>query len=365
MTLDIAELIKKENKFLTEKKPHTTHKILYVCHYVREWLRVVCNTESINLNFIDCMCNAGIYADGDLCTAVEVLKVFVESAKKFPGKRFNVLFNDYNADSIRISKNVCELLVGTLPPNVYIYFEQLDVNVYLQELKLKYDIFGFSSKTILYVDPYDFRTVQLPILRTLLQNTYCELIYNFFTSDAVRNGIDLGIAKALGGQYDFKNTDELINFVIDMLTVGFMKYHLSYTFRNSKNVELYQILFLTPHPKGLDKLKQAVWDTFKGQEYYKTDVTHSGQLSLFSEQDDKDYWAKTHALEAMNMLREKCKGKLIKYSEIEQLILPHSLLMSSQLISYLIKPNIATGNIIKQNHVKVKSNYKDDVYLIN
>ena len=58
-------------------------------------------------------------------------------------------------------------------------------------------------------------------------------------------------------------------------------------------------------------------------------------------------------------------SKLIKYSEIEQLILPHSLLMSSQLISYLIKPNIATGNIIKQNHVKVKSNYKDDVYLIN
>lgn len=360
----LDELVKREAKHLTEKKPHTTHKILYICHYVEEWLRVVCNAENNDLNFIDCMANAGVYADGDLCTAVEVLRIFAETAKQFPDKTFNVLFNDYNSNSVRISKEVCKIIVGTLPINVHIYFEQLDVNIYLNTLKEKYNIFGFPSKTILYVDPYDFRTVQLPILRNFLQNTYCELIYNFFTSDAIRNGIDSGIAKALGGQYSFKNTDELTNFVINMLTVGFMKYHLSYTFRNSRNVELYQILFLTPHSKGLDKLKQSIWDTFKGQEHYKTDVSHAGQLSLFSPQDDREYWAKAHAIEAMNLLKSKYSGKIVKYTEIEQLILPQSLLMSSQLINYLIKPNIAAGNIFKQNKVKMKSNYKDDYYLI-
>lgn len=360
----LDELIKREAKHLTEKKPHTTHKILYLCHYVKEWLRVVCNAENNNLNFIDCMANAGVYADGDLCTAVEVLRIFAETAKQFPDKTFNVLFNDYNSNSVRISKDVCKIIVETLPPNVHVYFEQLDVNIYLNTLKEKYNIFGFPSKTILYVDPYDFRTVQLPILQNFLQNTYCELIYNFFTSDAIRNGIDSGIAKALGGQYLFKNTDELTNFVVNMLTVGFMKYHLSYTFRNSRNVELYQILFLTPHSKGLDKLKQSVWDTFNGQEYYKTDITHAGQLSLFSAQDDREYWAKTHALEAMSLLKSKYSGKFVKYAEIEQLVLPQSLLMSSQIIHYLIKPNICDGNIIKQNVAKMKSNYKDDYYLI-
>ena len=360
----LVELITRERKFLTEKKSHTTHKILYICAYVREWLHVLCNTDNTNLNFIDCMSNAGVYTDGDLCTAVEVLKIFVETAKDYPDKIFNVLFNDYNADSIRISKDVCAIVMEQLPPNVHVHFDQLDVNLYLQTLKTKYDIFGFYSKTILYVDPYDFRTVHLPVLRDLLQNTYCELIYNFFTSDAVRNGIDSGIAKALGGQYTFKNTDELINFVVKLLTVGAMKYHLSYTFRNSKNVELYQILFITPHAKGLDKLKQAIWDTFNGQEYYRTDITHVGQLSLFSEQDDREYWAKTHASEAMNILKAKYIGKIIAYDEIEKAILPQSLLMSSQIINYLIKPNIASGNIVKQNKVNTKSNYKNDSYLI-
>ena len=143
-----------------------------------------------------------------------------------------------------------------------------------------------------------------------------------------------------------------------------MKYHLFYTFRNSKNVELYQILFLTPHPKGLEKLKQAIWDTFNGQEYYKTDIMPAGQLSMFSTQDDKEYWAKTHALEAMNLLKSKYSGKIVKYTDIEQLVLPQSLLMSSQLIHYLIKPNINTGNIVKQNKTKTKINYKNDYYLI-
>lgn len=78
------------------------------------------------------MANAGVYADGDLCTAVEVLRIFAETAKQFPDKTFNVLFNDYNSNSVRISKEVCKIIVGTLPPNVHVYFEQLDVNIYLK-----------------------------------------------------------------------------------------------------------------------------------------------------------------------------------------------------------------------------------------
>ena len=66
----------------------------------------------------------------------------------------------------------------------------------------------------------------------------------------------------------------------------------------------------------------------------------------------------------MNLLKSKYSGKIVKYTDIEQLVLPQSLLMSSQLINYLIKPNIEAGTIIKQNKAKTKSNYKDDYYLI-
>ena len=364
MTKELQELIQREKKHLTDKKPHTKHKIDYVCEYVKEWLYVICNSEVDNLTFIDCMSNAGVYLDGDLCTAVEILKIFCQFAHKNPSKSFNVLFNDINPESVRITKEVCNLEIKSMPKNVHPYFANMDVNEYIRELKTTYNLFSYPSKTILFVDPFDFRTVHIPTLKHFIQYTYCELIFNMFTSDFVRNGVDSGIAKSLGGNYTFDNKEALWEYVTNALLVGNMRYYLSYPFRNSKNVELYQILFLTPSDKGLDKLKQAIWNTFNGQEYFKTDTLPVGQLSFFTPADDKDSRAKSYAEEAYRYLVDYYAGQILSYDEIESIILCHSLLMSTQLLTYVIKPKIASGHLIKQNKVAKSSNYKKDSYLI-
>lgn len=77
----MEEIIKKHAKILDDKKAQTTNKIKYVSKYVENWLYVMANAKfSEGINFIDCMCNAGIYLDGDFCTSIEVLKLFVASA---------------------------------------------------------------------------------------------------------------------------------------------------------------------------------------------------------------------------------------------------------------------------------------------
>lgn len=77
----MQNIINKYNKFLDKKKPQTTNKIKYVKSYVENWLRVLCNAKyTEGINFIDCMCNAGVYKDGDFCTSIEVLKLFIVSA---------------------------------------------------------------------------------------------------------------------------------------------------------------------------------------------------------------------------------------------------------------------------------------------
>lgn len=359
----IKTLIQRERSHLTEKKEHTKHKILYVCEYVKEWLYVSCNSQNDNLNFIDCMSNAGIYADGEFCTAIEVIKIFCERAPHHDDKVFNVLLNDIDAKRIEIAKEVCKIIIDKLPHNVHVYFDNQDVNEYLRTLKQRYNIFAYPSKTILFVDPFDFRTVHIPTLREYLENAYCELIFNMFTSDFVRNGVDKGIANSLGGNYTFDSKDALWQHVAETLTTGRMKYCLSYPFRNSKNVELYQILFLTPSDKGLDKLKQAIWNTFNGQDYFRADRVAAGQLSLFSPLDDKDYRAKIYAEDAFDLLYTRFAGSTLTYAQIEHLILGHSLLMSSQIINYVIKPKITARQLVKQN-LNGKSNYRQDSYYI-
>ena len=68
----------------------------------------------------------------------------------------------------------------------------MDVNDYLEYLikNQMYDgshIFGYGYATVIYVDPYNLGTVQIPKLKKLLSQHYCELIFNFFISDFRRN----------------------------------------------------------------------------------------------------------------------------------------------------------------------------------
>ena len=63
-----------DSSAIQSKKEQTTYKIRYVTRYVRQWAIIEAGRKTISqINFIDCMCNAGIYKDGDFCTGMEVL----------------------------------------------------------------------------------------------------------------------------------------------------------------------------------------------------------------------------------------------------------------------------------------------------
>ena len=101
----MEEIIKKHAKILDDKKAQTTNKIKYVSKYVENWLYVMANAKfSEGINFIDCMCNAGIYLDGDFCTSIEVLKLFVASAAIHKDKTFNLYFNDFSSQAAVTNK---------------------------------------------------------------------------------------------------------------------------------------------------------------------------------------------------------------------------------------------------------------------
>ena len=104
------ELLKKLEiplKKLDVKKEQTNYKIKYIVEYIRLWLIVSCERKDIeNINFIDSMANAGIYADGDLGTPTEVFLLFQRFSKNNPNKQFNLFFNDKDKKRIEILEEV-------------------------------------------------------------------------------------------------------------------------------------------------------------------------------------------------------------------------------------------------------------------
>ncbi len=350
-------------KQLDEKKQQTDYKIKYIVEYLKRWLLVnVHRTNITDLNFVDCMCNAGIYQDGDLCTSMEVLVLFMNAANLHPDKRFNLFIND--KDKARI--DICSKIVEKLKParnisNLNIIKSTLDINDYLQNFSLFDRYFGYGGATVVFVDPYDFGTVIMERLTSFIDRYYCEVIFNFFISDYVRNGIDARIRGCIGDAA-ITNKEELILFIVSSLKTGKMEYVFSYHFRTSTNTELYQIIFATPHIRGLEVLKDALWETFNGRFFHRNNETNPQQLSLFTDSDDRQILLNIHASAAKDLLKKRFAGQTVAYEKIEQLLIENTMMRTTDFLRSILKPLIESRQIIKKGIPKSKSNYKGDKY---
>lgn len=359
-----------DTSVLDQKKQQTTYKIKYVTRYVKQWAIIEANRQKISvINFIDCMCNAGVYKDGDACTALEVINIFNELAVKFPQKLFRVYLNDINEDRIKTFKAIINRNVKR-NSNLILKWANVDVNILLDNLagnaKLENQMFSYGKCTLLYVDPYNFGTVEISKLHNILQKHYCELLFNLFTSDFVRNvDKDSGrIQKCLGG-YKPKTKDEFITYVVNQLRTGKIQYIFSYSFHTMRNVELYQILYATPNIRGLEVLKESLWDVFDGEEFHRNspyDNQNIEQLSMFTPQENKRIKLDEYAEEAKKIVRTAFTGMTVTYESIERKILEETMLTATQIIDPVLKPLIAEGKLQKCGNAG-KRNYKGDNYI--
>lgn len=360
-----------DDSVLDEKGEQTTYKIKYVTRYVRQWALIGVNRKEIQqINFIDCMCNAGVYKDGDACTALEVIGIFNELAKQFPSKRFVVYLNDINSKRIdNFNKIYQKHIVPQKSLNLLVYLKDKDVNDYLDMIiassQNKQGLFAYGKCNLIYVDPYNFGTVQISKLHNILEKNYCELLFNLFTSDYVRNiAKDTGrIQKCLGG-FKPATKDEFINYVVNELRVGHIQYTFAYSFHTVKNVELYQILYATPNIRGLEVLKDSLWDVFDGEEFHRNHapkISDVEQISMFDDEDPKEQRLREYAQEARRIVCEEFKGQIVEYAVIEQKILEETMLKDSQIIEPVLKPLIDEEKIRKCNNVR-KTNFKKDSY---
>lgn len=143
-----------------------------------------------------------------------------------------------------------------------------------------------------------------------------------------------------------------------------MKLAFSFAFRNKMNAELYQIIFVTPSPKGLEKLKDALWEVFHGAQYHRNPRLPAGvQTSLFSESEFEDSVAAEYSYDARADLVEAFSGQNnVPFTKIETFVLEETMLKASHVLTYVLKPLIETGQVKKDGTTKRSNNYKADTY---
>ncbi len=362
---DLIASLQIKEKTLDEAKEQTRQKIQYVSEYIREWLYVATNMEDINkVIFIDAMANAGIYKDGTLGTSIEVLLLFKDFAEQHKDKTFYLLINDNNKKRIDIQSKLVDYYMGPVKPiNMIVKMKDKDVNDYLQDYTLFDSIIQCSKvMCVLFIDPYNFRTIKINRIQAFVSRYYCEVLYNVFTSDKVRNTSDQAIQECLGNIIIDDNHD-IINEVAHALHVGYIKHSFSYSFHISNNTELYQIMFLTPNKRGLEKIKDALWKVFDGARYHRNTNITQEQMSIFSSKEMQSYALPVYAEDARSLLLRQFDGRHYTYNDIEIFLIENTMLKSTHIINNVIKPLIDIGRIIKEGTVSSR-NYKKDTYTI-
>lgn len=369
-------IIEESASYLDEIYEHTEYKIKYVKKYVENWLYVVANFDNIkNINFIDCMCNAGIYKNGVLGTPIEVLLLFISFSIEHPEKNFNLFLNDYDVNRINTIQKICNILNFKDYSNLNVYFSNIDVNTYLEKQKNNVLFFGNNgykklSSTILFVDPYCFGEVKIKNIIDFTNTFYSELIFNYFNSDYRRNIDNTStpakrqkIIESMDGIVGYSssmNEKQVEDLIKQRIKGRFIKHSFSYPFRIKTNVELYHIIYATPNPKGLIKIKDSLWTVFNGDSFFKNG-TAGDQLSLFDENEFKEMNVQNFSREAQELLLIKYSNKTVDYQTICEFVLEHTMLKDSHIINYLLKPLVEQGKIIK-NNTKGRRDYKNDFY---
>lgn len=281
------------------------------------------------------------------------------------------MLNDNDKNRVEIIKKVITSIRAKKYDNLEIFIMNMDVNDYLEYLSKNhmYDsssIFGYGYATVVYVDPYNFGTVQIPKVTKLLSQNYCELIFNFFISDFRRNiAKDSGRLQSCLGGTCTTSEDELMEYMRSSLTVGSIKYLFAYTFRTKKNVDLYQIVFATPSIRGLEVLKDVLWKVFDGKEYHRNFEEDENQIGFFTTNDETNWRKENYAREAQLFVTQYApKQTEISFKEIESNVIQRTMLKESDVLSCVVKPLLQQGAMRKCGRVR-KSNYKDDCYIIS
>jgi len=370
----LSEIVASNIRKLDEIGEHTEYKIKYISAYVEEWLYVQLNNNKVkNINFIDCMCNAGVYKNEQLGTPIEVLKLFIKNAPKYTNKVFNLFLNDFDKSRTEIIEKITNSFKYEEHSNINVSISNEDVNAYIEKQKdnkcfkpLNYTLPG----TILFFDPYNFGTVKIKKIMDFVHANYSELIFNIFNSDYRRN-INHSKRKreqmiesmeGIEGFSSDMDEKELIKVIGDSLKKKNINYCFPYSFKNKPGVELYQIFYATPHLEGLKKLKKSIWDIFDGDCFHKNSSTSSGQGTLFGSDVVKEMNIKNFSKEAQELILKEFSEKTVAYCEISSYVLESTMLRDGQIIDEVLKPLIKAHKIKKCNKVIYNHNYKNDTF---
>lgn len=266
---------------LWECPPRTKAKLEILTHYLSAWFGILASNGFRHVFYIDGFCGPGQYLGGEDGSPVIATRLANSTAQKNPGFKATLIFVDNEPQAIehlkahgaikgRHSNVVVDLKQGT-------FMDEVDGIVGALEDSPSSPVFSF-------IDPFGFSQSPFNTFEQLMRNKSSEIFINLMCGfmNRFKEHSDDRITQNIR---DMVGTDDLSDIIkstdpIDAICFAFEKnlrtigeYTLKFMMRDEGNIRDNAFFFSGKHPRGFEKIKQAMW---------KVDPIHGNSFSAFS-----------------------------------------------------------------------------------
>ncbi len=308
-------------------EPHTRAKHEILRRYLEAWTAILGLGGFPTIAYVDGFAGPGIYDNGEDGSPIIALKSALKHQAKIKSElRFLFIEHDKKR-AAQLNECVAAL---TLPANFKVRiapgmtFEQ-GFRAHLL------DPYRAARKppppTFAFIDPFGWTGVPFALIKDILANKSCEVLFNFMYEEInrfIEHPEQTKNFDDLFGTVDWRGVSKLVDararrdffhglYVRQLRQQAGARYVRSFEMRNKKDATDYFLFFATNSAKGMEKMKEAMWKVDESGEFRFSDATVPAQTLLFSLQPNFD--ALRRAIVA------RFEGTEVPVAEIEDYVL--------------------------------------------
>jgi three-Cys-motif partner protein len=276
--------------------PHTRAKQEIHRRYLEVWVPILSFGGFPTIAYVDGFAGPGVYSGGEDGSPIIALKAALQHQARIKAK---VLFLFIEKEKDRAEK-LQQLVTGLgLPTNFHVRV----VGGRTFEDGFREHLLDFYKKrqkqlppTFAFIDPFGWTGVPFALVKEILSNPSCEVLINFMFEEINRfiEHPDQGHNfDTLFGSEEWRKVTTIREkrarreflhglYLNQLRRVAGAKYVRSFEMRNDKDVTDYFLFFATNSPKGMAKMKEAMWKVDQSGEFRFSDATNPSQELLFS-----------------------------------------------------------------------------------
>jgi len=301
------------SNYLRECPPRTKVKLEILRNYLGAWFGILASKGFKHVYYIDGFCGPGEYLGGEKGSPIIAAGLASSTAQKFSNFKATLICIDKDSRAIKHLKTFKE--IKNPHTNVDIDIKEGaftdaigNITKVLQQ--------NPNSPTFSFIDPFGFGHSPIESLRLLMHNQSSEIFVNFMCGfmNRFKEHEDDDVTEKIKNMVGEKHLSDIINAndSINAFCIAFENnlkdigdYTLKFMMRDEKNIRDNAFFFCGQHPKGFEKIKQAMW---------KVDPMHGNSFSAYEEITTDQYQSdlfgassQTHKLSAL--ILEKYSGR--------------------------------------------------------